>query len=346
MTTKDSIKNISLFNKIIFGVLSVFVLISILQYLKTKGFYETYNYAQYAFTYQKCGYVSRGLIPSIFQSLHIKNTLLFIFIFSVCQLVFCFLFFKIASFNVELRYTYIVFFFSSLGILHFALDSFRLDIFIYTLSLLVYLSLFQQKIIIATILSVIAIIIHEAAYFLIIPVFFMFITSNKKRFLLLLFFSALFLSSVVTSKLLIKDNAVQLIKDFTHLTIVPEHYYLSRISSTAETLKYYFSVLNIKVNVVFVLLFILLFIFISTKKILKAYYYILFPLMLCIIAIDWYRWIHMVYFLLFLVLIKENISIPKSKAKKIILYSYLIGIPVAMYIKGSLIYTVALLIVK
>ncbi len=346
MTIKDSLKNISLFHKIIFVVLSVFILVSILQYFKTKGFYGTYNYAQYAFTYQKCGYVTRGLIPSMFQLLHIKNTLLLIFIFSVCQFVFCFIFFKIATFNVELKYTYIVFFFSSLGILHFALDSFRLDIFIYTLSLLVYISLFQQKIIIAIILSVIAIIIHEAAYFLIVPVFYMFITSNKKRFLLLLFFSALFLSSVVTSKLLIKDNAVQLIKDFTHLTIVPEHYYLSRISSSIENIKYYFSIFNLKVNVFFLVLFILLFVYILTIQFLRKYYFIFFSLLLCIIGVDWYRWIHMVYFLLFLVLIKENIALPKSKAKKIILYSYLIGIPVAMYIKGSLIYTVALLIVK
>ena len=346
MSFTNSIKKINLYIKLIVAVLSVFILVSFLQYFKTKGFYGTYNYAQYAFTYQKCGYVTRGLIPSIFQLLHIKNTLLFIFIFTSCQLVFCILFFKIASFNVQLKYTYIVFFFSSLGILHFALDSFRLDIFIYTLCLLVYLSLFQQKIIIAIILSVIAIIIHEAAYFLMVPVFFLFITSNKKRFLMLLFFSVFFLISVISSNLLFKDNAVKLIEDFTNLTIIPEHYYQARISSSIENIKYYFSIFNIKVNISFLVLFILLFVYILTIPLLKKYYVLFFPIFLCFIGVDWYRWIHMVYFLLFLVLITENIALPKSKAKKIILYSYLIGIPVAMYIKGSLIYIIAIKITE
>ena len=104
MSFTNSIKKINLYIKLIVAVLSVFILVSFLQYFKTKGFYGTYNYAQYAFTYQKCGYVTRGLIPSIFQLLHIKNTLLFIFIFTSCQLVFCILFFKIASFNVQLKY--------------------------------------------------------------------------------------------------------------------------------------------------------------------------------------------------------------------------------------------------
>ncbi|MFN8282249.1 MAG: hypothetical protein U0U67_03495 [Chitinophagales bacterium] len=346
MTVKDSIKNTNLFFNLIVAVVCIFLLISILQYFKTKGFYGTYNYAQFAFTYQKCGYITRGLIPAIFQWLHIKNTILFVFIFTGCQLAFSVLFLNIGAFNLELKYTYMVFFFSSLGVLHFALDSFRLDVFIYMLSLIVYISLSQQKIIIATLMSIIAIIIHEAAYFLIVPLFFMFFKPNKKRFLLGFFFTSLFLISVVTSNLIDKNSAIQLIKDFTQLNNVPEHYYLARISSTTETLRFYFSIFNVKVNVFFVMLFVLLFIFISTKQLFKDYFYILFPLLLCIIAIDWYRWIHMVYFLLFLVLIKENISIPKSKAIKIILYSYLIGIPVAMYIKGSIIYTIALRIVK
>lgn len=329
-----SSNNILYYLRLLIYILIIYNLIVFFQYFRYNGFYDSYNYAQYAFTYQNFGFITRGFIPSLFSFLQIKNTVTIIIIFNLLIVSFYYLFIKSGFLKPELKNTSIAYFFSSAGIIHLALDALRLDLFIYVFCLLSYYLALRNKIILAGIVAIISLFIHESSIFILTPMYFIIYGNSRAFYINTLIYVLIFISIVLSGNQLSAADAVLAIRQFTTIQNPLMYLYAQRVLPFTENINYIFSLFPLKANILFMGFHFVLILYIVNTKLLYKIAFVFFPLILCLVAIDWFRWINYVYFLLFIYLLKNEYTFSDQQTKKIIILSFITIAPQIAFLQS------------
>ncbi|HNB38188.1 MAG TPA: hypothetical protein PLV97_02820, partial [Chitinophagales bacterium] len=139
-----------------------------------------------------------------------------------------------------------------------------------------------------------------------------------------------------------KEQAIHLAYEKVQMTEVPETYYIPQVSSAKDNALHVFKTYKMHYAFFYLTIYLLV-LFISFKKLfskpfLEFKWLFLFPLLICLIAADWFRWICFVYFLSMLYCLKYDMF--SLKTFKIFLFTtILLGIPLGITIKYGIIPT-------
>ena len=143
----------------------------------------------------------------------------------------------------------------------------------------------------------------------------------------------LFILIVIGSEKISEQTCIDLMKNFTGLQEIPSLFYMQRVSSISQNVHSVFTTNNMALSLLVMLILLMAnyFIFKENYKQQPSIlnFLFLFPLVLCIVAIDWMRWISMVYILSILYLQYQN-RLNFTVVKRLLLLSACIGIPVTI----------------
>ena len=282
------------------------------KYLNNADFLKKYTIvSQYYFTYQKCGFISRGLIPSLLDFFGINNIISYVVIFNITLVIYVILIIYIAKmYRVKNINLYLVaYLFLFFGVLHFALDIFRLDMLIMMLSLAVLILLNKQKYLIAFLISLLSLLIQEASFFLLIPIFFL-VLKSKQRWVFAVSLFIGFLVIILSSNKITEKEAITILQNH-NLENIDKVYYIWLTFGIKENIKYVFSTYNVSLYIIYGIGYMII-LFYSFKELFISKFsefrwLFLFPLFLCMVAVDYPRWYCFVYFLAMLYAAKYNL---------------------------------------
>lgn len=274
---------------------------------------RNYVLSQYAFTYQNMGFVARGLLPSIFELIKLNNKCTYYIFYNIVLI-----FYVITIIYLGIKYAYqyrnrfiITILFLYFGIFHFTIDTMRTDMLIILFSLWIFILLDNNKKIISVLISIISLFIHEASFFLIVPIFVLFNRTKYKTLFIIFILSTIFLLITFLSNKTTENNAIEMISDFPDITQIKKMFYIGFTSGIIENITFYFSTINnyflILILVVGISIYIFCFRELFTKKLAQKNIFAFFPLLLCLVAIDYSRWLHFSFILLMLYAIKQNL---------------------------------------
>jgi hypothetical protein len=109
----------------------------------------------------------------------------------------------------------------------------------------------------------------------------------------------------------IENNAIEMISNFPDITQIKRFFYIGYTSGIIENITFYFSTINnyflILILVIGIFIYIFCFRELFSKQLAQKNIFILFPLLLCFVAIDYSRWLHFTFILLILFCIKQNL---------------------------------------
>lgn len=332
----EKIQNRNIFIWIVCTILSYNIIIYTRYWLS--GFWiNDIQLYQFAFTYQDCGYITRGLIPSI-TSFFKLNPLVFLYI--LCNISIAFYTYLICYivniYNIKDKTLFLIsFLFLFFGIPHFALDALRFDIILQTLCLLIFILLHHNKFFIAISISILGLFIHEGIYFLLVPIFFLKMNKQNK-WLFSILHSVVFLSVIFLANKISKAQAIHLANIKLQMSDVPETYHIPQESSVIDNVLYVFKAYNMFYVFCFMIIYIIILITsfkkLFSKPFLDFKWLCIFPLLICFIAADWFRWICFVYFLAMLYCLRYDTF--SLKTFKIFLFTTIVlGIPLGISYK-------------
>jgi hypothetical protein len=344
-----AIKNIpQKYLNILYVVIALLMYNAILlyKYFSIGIFTRNYILAQYAFTYQKMGFVSRGLLPSIFELFGINSQYTYYVFFNFIIVIYVLLVIYIRSlYNIKNKNYYIIsFIFLFFGVPHFSLDAFRLDLVIQILTLLVFIALYHNKIYIALFVGFLSLFIHEASVFLIIPIFSLFMYNKRKIQLVslsiayLLFFGLIIIFSNKTTE----HNAIFLVQKFLNTREIYKEMYTLHVKGSKRAHFDIFRTYNLSllITVGFAYLIFIYYnfkvFFIKNIELRKLIF--LLPFGLCLLGVDFFRWYCFVFFLLMIFQIHYFNSLSFYQFKNLILITLFLGIPISIETKFGIIH--------
>lgn len=274
---------------------------------------RNYVLSQYVFTYQNMGFVARGLLPSIFELIKLNNKCTYNIFYNIVLM-----FYVITIIYLGIKYAYqyrnkfiISVLFLYFGIFHFTIDTMRTDMLIILFSIWIFILLDNNKKIISVLISIISLFIHEASFFLIVPIFVLFNRSKYKTLFIIFILSTIFLLITFLSNKTIENNAIEMISNFPDITQIKRFFYIGYTSGIIENITFYFSTINNYILILILVVGISIYIFcfreLFTKKLAQKNIFAFFPLLLCLVAIDYSRWLHFSFILLMLYAIKQNL---------------------------------------
>lgn len=302
---------------IIYVVLALFLYNSyMLELYKVNDFTITnrdYVLSQYAFTYQNMGFVARGLLPSIFELIKLNNKFIYYIFYNIVLILYI-----ITIIYIAIKYAYqyrnkfiIAILFLYFGVFHFSSDTMRTDMLIILISFWLFILLNRNKILPSITLSIVALLIHEASFFLIVPVYLLFVDNLKQKIAVVLSFGLIFLIIILFSNKTTESNAIEIIKQFGGITQVKQIFYIGYTAGVCENIKFYFSTINNYFLVLTLIAGTIIYVFcfreVFKKSLIQTNIFALFPLLLCFVAIDYFRWLHFAFILLMLYSIRQNL---------------------------------------
>ncbi len=320
---------------IIFVFASLLVYNSIILYKYKNYGLLTRNYilAQFSFTYQKVGFISRGLVPSILELFDMNSKTYILIYFNIFIILYTYAILKILNLYSasKTRLSVIAFLFLFFGVPHFAQDAFRMDLVIQTICLFIFISLKRHQIIAVLILSIISMFVHEASIFLIIPILFISKLSTYKKISTTIFLSLLFILISIYSTKINEHYAIKLVQNYLHIYSIPKEIYLLHIQKIDTTFTNIFSTYNLSILILVGFIYIVILIF-SFPKLFKANTYkfsflVFFPLLLCLIAVDYYRWYCFMFFLAMIMYYNYGYIFTRKSFYILLGTTILLGIP-------------------
>lgn len=316
----------------------------LIRYHYSHTFFNDCEYACLAITYQKCGFISRGLMPSIYETIGLNNKLLLYLLSNVYVAITTLCVLKIGKQYKNIFFS-IAILFSSFGILHQTTLILKPDQVVYLLFFVGYLMLLKGNKKIFFAISIFSMFVHEVGVFLFIPIYFLQRKNNFSFYVYNLIMLSLFILIAIGSNKVSESTCIKLMKNYTGLLEIPKEYYIQRIAYVSQNILLVFTTYNMAFSflVLLILLFANYFIFKENYKLQKSVlnFLFLFPLVLCFVAVDWMRWISMVYILSVLYLQQQD-KLNLRTVKLILLLSVCIGIPVTT----SLIFSPMVLVLK
>jgi hypothetical protein len=317
----------------------------ITKYILAGHIIRDYNLSAYAFTYFNAGFIVRGLIPTVLDLLHLNNELGYLILYNITLIFYIYSIVYIAKLHkIEHNFYFIFsFIFLFFGIPHFVFDAFRTDMIIQLLAMVVYIFLYKEKILYSIVISLIAILIHEAAVFLVVPIFLLLINDAvwKKYGIaaILLVFTYLCLKFSHKTD---ADTAVKILQDFFKVEEVPKRFadiYTNEIGSNRKVVFSYMYQWMKAPNIIaiggYLMLLIFSFFYLLKQSFFKYYWLFLFPLILCVIAVDFPRWICFAYFLAFIFSAHSGYFL-KNRFFLFLVATIVLGIPIAVAFRYSL----------
>lgn len=330
----------------VFGIvlsLLLYNLIIVFHYQLTGFFANDFHLFQFAFTYQDCGFITRGLVPSIVSLFKLDPLPSLYILCNIFLAIYVYLIYYITDlYKIKNKGIFLIgFLFLFFGIPHFALDTLRLDIVYQTISLLIFILLHHKRNLLAFFLSILSLVIHEGAFFLLVPIFFLKLT-DKKRWLFSGLLALTFLLIVFFANKITKEQAIYLAETKINMHNIPETYFIPQVSSTIDNALHVFKSYNMFYNSVYVIIYLILLFFsfkkLFTRPFLEFKWLCIFPILICFVAADWLRWVCFVYFFTMLYVIHYSIF-TKQHLKMFTLITILLGIPIGINIKYGLVQT-------
>lgn len=316
----------------------------LIRYHYSHTYFNDCEYAILAITYQKCGFISRGLMPSIYEAIGLNNKLLLYLLSNVYVAISTFYVIQIGKLYKNIFFS-IAILLSSFGILHQTTLLLKPDQVVYLLFFAGYLMLLKGNIKLFFAISFISMFVHEVSVFLFIPIYFLHRKNNSSFYAYSFIMLVLFVVIAIGSTKISENTCIELMRKQTGLQEIPSLFYMQRIATISQNIHSVFTTNNMALSLL-VLLILLLGNYYIFKDIYKKpssifNYLFLFPLVLCFVAIDWMRWISMVYILSILYLQhKGNLNF--IVVKRLLILSACIGIPVTI----NLIFSPLMLILK
>lgn len=314
---------------LIIASLCIYNLRFIIRYYFSETFFNDYEYANLVFTYQKCGFISRGLIPSIYEFLNIDNKFILYIISNIYISMFVVYVIMIGRKYNNIFFTLAVLF-SSFGVIHQTTLLLKPDQIVYSLFFTSIFYLLNGKNNIYILISIICMFIHEMSLFIFIPVFYLNTITKRKFFIYTILMCILFLFISLCSTKIPKEKCIQLMQDYTGLINIPKEFYIQRTAAIIENIKQVFTTYNMALASIFLVLLLICNRYIFNKIYLNnkyiTDYLFLLPLILCFVAVDWMRWVTQVY-LLSIIFLQHKYEINKSVLIKIYVLSFIIGVP-------------------
>lgn len=317
--------------------------IIILRYYLTGFWLNDFHLYQFAFTYQDCGFITRGLVSSLVAYFNLRPIVFLYILCNISLIIYIYLIYYIINMhNIENKYLFLIgFLFLFFGIPHFALDALRLDIILQALVLLVFVLLHNKKILSVMFICILGMLIHEGIYFLLVPIFFLKIEGNKRWYLSILI-SIIFLAVVLSANKITKEQAIELAATKIGMFHVPETYYIPQVSSATDNALHVFKTYKMQYAFIFLIIYLTV-LFVSFKNIFRISikemrWLCLFPILICLVAADWFRWICFVYFITMLyVLVYDKFTI--KTFKNFAFLTIILGIPIGINIKYGILPT-------
>jgi len=315
-----------------------------------------YTYTSWLFNYDY-GFMRRALPGYIISELNIDNNyknirLISVIIFLFSYFSFSYLFIKsLKKLNLKKGDTYL--YFACLMSLPFIIPQWlfligKFDYIIQTLVIFCIIMIIKQvnKYLVSSFIVFIIFIgalTHEATLIIFIPLLMFIFYFNYKSIREVIFLSIVTLSSLIFISIFGKIDANQaniLIKKYEYSKGFNIYAVRTTVISTFENIIFnFYSFINNKTYVPLFFTFVLFFPILNfLKKIIenrfyKYYIFALSPLLLFIVAFDYYRWISLVFFNIFLLtfylILSQNLDLKKinslllSNKKNIITYSFL-----------------------
>lgn len=337
-----------------------FILLLIVLFIHSKPFYfnfttslDPYLYSSWLFDY-KYGFMQRGLIGNLLNSIGISreyNTIRIIAIFILLLMYYLFYFLilktllKLGIKNKDIKVYITCFFFLSFTLSQFILELARFDQIFQIISLIFLTVILHSKKIIYSYIYILTIIplitlIHEAGIIIFIPTILTIFYLEYKKIKPIVFFSLL---SIICIGLISHfgkintDHAQIMINNYNQYKAFNEFAFRTTSLSLYENfLMSWHSFIEKKMIIPIILALliiypIILFICnsISNKKYLFLFIFALSPLSLSLVAFDYFRWISLSLFNIFIILIylinknlitAKNLSDNLEKNKKWIIY--------------------------
>lgn len=328
IVNNDSHQNMLLF---IFSIL-LYNFRILIRYHYSHTFFNECEYAYLAITYQKCGFISRGLMPSIYETIGLNNKLLLYLLSNVYVAITTLCVIKIGKQFKNIFFS-IAILFSSFGILHQTTLLLKPDQVVYMLFFVSYLCLIKGYTKYFFLISLLSMLVHEVSVFLFIPIYFLQRKNNFSFYAYSFIMLLLFILIAVGSTKISANTCIELMKNYTGLQHIPKEFYYLRVVGIINNIQFYYTVNNLALSfLLFVVLLIFNYLIFKINYVYKGSflnYLFLFPLVLCFIAIDWMRWMSMVYILSILYLQHQK-TINSIIVKRLLLLSVCIGIPVTI----------------
>jgi hypothetical protein len=304
----------------------------LIRYHYSHTFFNECEYAYLAITYQKCGFISRGLMPSIYEAVGLNNKLLLYLLSNVYVATTAFSVIQIGKYYKNIFFSVAVLL-SSFGILHQTTLLLKPDQVVYMLFFVSYLCLIKGYTKCFFLISLISMFVHEVSVFLFIPIYFLQRKNNFSFYAYSFIMLLLFILIAVGSTKISANTCIELMKNYTGLQHIPKEFYYQRVLGIRNNIQFYFTVNNLALSfLLFVVLLIFNYLIFKINYVYKGSflnYLFLFPLILSFVAIDWMRWISMVYILSIFYLQYQN-KLNFIIAKRLLLLSLCIGIPVTI----------------
>jgi hypothetical protein len=320
----------------VFISLLIYNSVIIYRYLTLGKLSNPYVINSYQFTYQRCGFISRGLLPSIFETLDINNLLAYFIFLNIIIILYVLAVANIASlYKVTYRNYFIIsFLFFFFGIPHFALDTFRFDSLTMLLVLYTFILLHRKLILLSFIVSLLSLFIHEASIFLFVPIFFL-LLGTKLRWIISVILIISFVIISLSSNKLSEKEAINVLQNSGYDDIDPLNY-AGQTLNIKENIYYFFNTYNVSMFLLYGLVYIIVLFYcfssLFKSKINEYRWMFLVPLILCLIAVDYFRWYCFVYFLAMLYALHLKIFTKKSMYF-LLFTTILLGIPLAINTK-------------
>jgi len=300
------------------------------KYFNLGIFTNTYITNQYQFNYQNCGFVARGLLPSILEFLGINNQFGYYALYNVVVLLYaCLIVYISGLYEIKNRNLYIIaslFFF--FGIPHFTIEGLRTDSILLLNTLIVFILLKRKQYIPFLIISIFTLFIHEVAIFLFVPVIFL-LLEGKEKWIYSFILGIVFVGIVLLSNKITEQQAIEILQRVNEEEIAYGNYALY-ILNTKESIRFFFGEVGVALflvyGVFYILALFLAFKALFTTKITAFRWLFLMPLVLCFVAVDYPRWYCFVYFLAMLYALHYNLFNRKAFIY-IALVTVLFGIP-------------------
>jgi hypothetical protein len=333
---KGRLNNINVFYWTFISLL-LYNSIILLRYKITGFWINDFQLYQFAFTYQDCGFITRGIIPSIVLALKLAPIPFLYILCNVFIVFYVLLIYHIINlYNIENRLFFLIsFLFLFFGIPHFALDALRLDIILQVITMLVFVLLHQNKILITLFITIIGLLIHEGVYFLLIPMFFLKM-QGRNKWIYSILLTAFFLFVVLMANKITKEQAIHLAATNVGMYNVAETYYIPQVSSAKDNVFHVFKTYKMQYALLYMLVYLIVlyksFRNLFNKPIFEYRWLCLFPLFICLVAADWFRWICFVYFITMLYAVVYD-CYDKKILKNFIILTIMLGIPIAIGIK-------------
>ncbi len=304
----------------------------LIRYHYSHVFFNDCEYACLAITYQKCGFISRGLMPSIYEAIGLNNKLMLYLLSNVYIAITTFCVLQIGKYYKNIFFS-IAILLSSFGILHQTTLLLKPDQVVYLLFFVGYILILKGNLKLFFVISFISMFVHEVSVFLFIPIYFLHRKNNFGFYVYSFIMLLLFILIAIGSTKVSENICIELMKNYTGLQEIPLLFYRQRVSTITQTVSEVYAENNMALTLL-VLIILLIANYYIFKDIYKKTssifnYLFLFPLALCFVAIDWMRWISMVYILSILYLQHQQ-AINTIIVKRLLLLSVCIGIPLTI----------------